>query len=161
MRSVELAKVAAAAEALRLRRLARRQAIRAAMGVAALLFGIAAFAELHLVAFEGLKLALAPWLAAAIVFVVDLVITGVLVMIALKSSPDRIEREALDIRRQSLAEARTALTVMSVVGQAAGFAASSSTRRALRGPKIDRFMLIADIASRVVPRLRRAVDRRR
>jgi hypothetical protein len=161
MRSVELARVAAAAEALRLRRLARRQAIRAVLGVTALLFAIAAFALLHLVAYDALILVVSPWLAALIVFAVDLLIAGTLATIAVNSTPDRIEREALEVRREALAEAKRALTVMAVVGEAAGLAVSSSTRRALRGPKLGRIMLLADIASRLAPRVRQVVNRRR
>ncbi len=160
MRSVELAKVAASAEALRLRRLARRQAIRAGLGVGALLFGLAAFLLLHLIAYDALRLIVAPWLAALIVFAVDLVIAGILATMAINSTPDRIEREALAVRRESLAEAKQALSVMALVGQAATFAISGSTRRALRGPKFGRIMLLADIASRVAPRVRQLVNRR-
>ncbi len=155
MRSVELAKVAAAAEALRLRRLARRQAIRAVVGITALLFGLAAFALLHVVGYDALCLILSPWLAALIVFAVDLVIAGVLAMMAINSTPDRIEREALELRRQSLASAKQALTVMGVLGEAAGFAVSARTRKALRGPKFGRIMLLADVASRLAPRFAR------
>lgn len=155
MRSVELAKIAAAAEALRLRRLARRQAIRVALGVVAALFGLAAFGLLHLAAYDGLVIVVHPWLAALIVFVVDLVIAGVLAMMAINSMPDRIEREALEVRRESLAEAKRALTVMSFLGSAAGLALSGGTRRALRGPKLGRLMLVADMASRVAPYLKR------
>lgn len=155
MRSVELAKIAAAAEALRLRRLARRQAIRGALGVAGLLFGLAAFALLHVLAYDALIFLVSPWLAALIVLVVDLVIAGVLATLAINSAPDRIEREALEVRRQALAEAKRALTPMAVLGEAASLAFSSGTRRALRGPKLGRVMLLADMASRIAPHLRR------
>lgn len=152
MRAVELAKVAAAAEALRLRRFARRQAIRAGVAAGAALFALAGFALLHLVGYEALRSVLAPWLAALIVFIVDLVIAGVLAAIALNSQPDRIEREALEVRQQSLAEAKKAVTVLAVVGEVTGFALSAGTRRALRGPKLGRILTIADIASRFVRR---------
>lgn len=152
MRSVELAKVAAAAEALRLRRLARRQAIRGIVGAVALLFGLAAFAWLHVIGYDALTNVVRPWLAALIVFVVDLGIAGVLVSVALNSHPDRIEQEALEVRRHSLAEAKRSLTGMAVVGELTGLAFSSRTRRTMRGPKFGRIMLLADIASRFTRR---------
>ena len=49
MRSVELAKVALASEGLRLRRMARRQALRVAYGAGAAVFGIAMLVVLHFV----------------------------------------------------------------------------------------------------------------
>ena len=60
MRAVELAKVAAAAEALRLRRLARRQAIRAGLGAGAAIFGIAVFVLLHVLAYDLLLAVVRP-----------------------------------------------------------------------------------------------------
>lgn len=146
MRGLELAKVAAAAEMLRLRRLARRQAIRAGLAVGALLFALAAFAMLNSVCYLALSLVVSPWLAAAIVFAVDLVVAGAVVAIAIRSTPGPIESEAVAIRRQALAEIEPTLNVVSLMQEAGGLALS--VRRALRGQKIDRLILLADAASR-------------
>lgn len=152
MRAVELAKVAAAAEALRLKRLARRQAIRAGFGVGALLFGLGAFALLHVLAYVALCLVVPPWASALIVLVVDLVIAGVLASVALNSAPDRIEREALAVRRESLIGARRAFTVMAVAGQLTGLAVRSKARSVTRKPGIGSALMVADIVSRFVKR---------
>ncbi len=152
MRAVELAKVAAAAEALRLRRLARRQAIRAGMGVGAALFGLAVFVLLHVLVYDALESFLRPWIAALILLAIDLVIAGVLVWMALNSAPDRIEQEALAVRRQSLAEARRALNTMAVVGEVTGLALGRGTRRAVRGSRAGKVGLLVDIASRIARR---------
>lgn len=152
MRAIELAKVAASAEALRLRRAVRRQSIRAGLGVGALLFGLAAFMVLHALAYIGLRALVAPWLAALIVLVVDLVIAGALAGAALNSTPDRIEREALAVRRESLASAKKALTVMTIAGELTGLALSRGTRRAVARSGVGRYMVLADIASRFIRR---------
>ena len=47
MRSVKLARVAAQAEVLRLRRFARRQSVRAVMGVVAVVFLLGVLIALH------------------------------------------------------------------------------------------------------------------
>ncbi len=148
MHALDLVKVAAAAEKLRLGRLARRQVIGAGLAVGALLFALAAFAMLNFVAYVALTLVVGPWLAALIVFAIDLVVAGALVTMAIRSTPGPIEIEALAIRRQALAEIEPALNAVSLVREAGGLALS--TRRALRGQKIDRMMLVADVASRVV-----------
>ncbi len=152
MRAVDLAKVAASAEALRLKRLARRQAIRAVYVVGGVLFALAAFALLHVLAYVALLGLVAPWLAALIVFIVDLVIAGVFASIALNSAPDRIEREALAVRRESLVGARKAFNVLSVAGELTGFALTSRVRREVGRPGLGRYLMLADIVSRVVRR---------
>ncbi len=152
MRAVELAKVAAAAEALRLRRLARRQALRVGFGAGAAVFGIAVFVLIHVLAYEGLAMMVWPWLAALILLVIDLVIAGLLASKALNSVPDRIEQEAMAVRRQSLAEAKRALTVMAVVGEVTGLAIGRGTRRAASGSRVGRAGMMIDIASRIMRR---------
>lgn len=152
MRAVEFAKVAAAAEALRLKRLARRQAIRAGIGVGAVVFGLAVFVLVHVLAYDGLSLLVRPWLAALILLVIDLVIAGILGSMALSSKPGRIEREALELRQQSLIEAKRAVTVMTVVGELTGLAIGQGTRRALARPRRSRAGMLLDIASRVARR---------
>lgn len=152
MRAIELAKVAAAAESLRLRRLARRQAIRAAMAVAAALFGFAAFAFIHVLLFIGLEHLVSPWLAAVIVVVIDAVIAGLLLTQALNSEPDRIELEAKEIRHEALRGARQATTVFSVGAELAGFAANRGARRALRSRGPARYLTLLDIGTRLLRR---------
>lgn len=154
MRSVELAKVAAAAEALRLRRLARRQGLRVGLGVGAAVFGIAVLAMLHVLILDGLEMVVAPWLAALILLAVDAVVAGLLGARALNSVPDHIEQEALAVRRKSLAAAKRALTVMAVVGEMTGFAIGQGTRRAIGRSRASRAGTMIDIASRIMRRRR-------
>lgn len=119
MRAVELAKVAASAEALRLRRMARRQAIHAAYWAAAGVFAIAVFILLHVVAYHLMVPSLTPTQASLVILVVDLVLAGVFAFLARRDVPDPVENEALLIRQQALAEMRSSLTLAAMAGSAA------------------------------------------
>lgn len=120
MRAVELAKVAASAEALRLRRLARRQALHAAFYAAAGVFGIAAFVVLHVVLYHLLARGLGPLGASVALLVLDLVVAGVFVYLATRRTPDEVEEEARYIRQQALAEMRRSLTPAALLAQFTG-----------------------------------------
>ena len=99
MRVLRLARIAAEAEVLRLRRIALRTGFRAAYGVLALVFVIAALALAHAAAWLALIKLVGPVSAALIVMGVDLLIAVIFGALAARSAPDRIEREALQIRR--------------------------------------------------------------
>ena len=118
MRAVELAKVAAAAEALRLRRIALRQGRRAAYGAGAAVFAIGVFVLLHVVAYHAMVPAVSPFVASLILFAVDLAAAGTLAYLALSNAPDLIEDEAKMIRQQAIAEMRRSLSVMALAGEA-------------------------------------------
>ena len=152
MRALELAKVAAAAEALRVKRYARRQGIRVGFAAGAALFGLAIFAMLHVLGIALLTLAVQPWVAALIVLVIDLVGGGVLGMMALSNKPDHIEIEAASVRRQSLAEARRAATSLATIGEVAGLAIGMTGRRKARNTRAGHAWMIADLASRFIRR---------
>ncbi len=120
MRTVDLAKIAASAEALRLRRIARRQGMRAAYGGGAAVFGIAVFVLLHVVAYNAMVPQLSPLIASLILLAFDLVVAAVLGYLALSNKPDAIEDEAKTIRQQAVVEMRRSVTTMSLVGEVAG-----------------------------------------
>ena len=119
MRTVELAKVAASAEALRLRRVAVRQGRRAAYGVGAAVFGIAVFVLLHVVAYNAMVPRLSPLVASLIILAVDLVVAAVLGYLAFSNKPDAVEDEAKMIRQQAIVELRKSMTVVALAGEAA------------------------------------------
>ena len=119
MRTVELAKVAASAEALRLRRVAVRQGRRAAYGVGAAVFGIAVFVLLHVVAYNAMVPAISPLFASLILLAVDLVVAAILGYLALSNKPDAVEEEAKMVRQQAIVELRKSATVMALAGEAA------------------------------------------
>lgn len=152
MRAVELAKVAAAAEALRLRRIARRQALRAAFGAGALVFAIAVFVLLHVVAYNLLLKALSPTVSSLILLAFDVVVAAVLGFLAMRNEPDQVEREALAVRRQAVIEMKRSITVMAVAGEIGALVFRRRAHSAAINPRRSRAWLIADIASRLMAR---------
>lgn len=149
MRTVELAKVAVAAEALRLRRIARQQAVRAAVGVAAGIFAISALATLHLVAWTAIRPYLSPLITALILLAFDIVVCGILAVMAIRGVPDPIEAEAKALRVQALEEMKRSLTVM---GMAAEVAGTVFRARARTGTRRGAASIAAHLASRLVGR---------
>lgn|SRR5487761_2091758 len=103
MRTLRLARIAAEAEGLRLRRLARRTAIRLAIGMVALVFLGCALAVFHVGVWFLLRIDMG-WqsqIAALSMAGFDLAIGLVLVVMAVQLSPGRVERDALDVRRRA------------------------------------------------------------
>jgi hypothetical protein len=145
MRGLSLARVAAQAELLRWRRLARRQAIRVALAVIGVLFLFACLAGLHVAAVMGLTHAnIQPAWCVLIVAGVDLLIALILLALASRDSPDRIEQEALEVRlnaQRQMVEA-TAWTTLAVplvrmlgTRKAYGIALAALTARYLAGSR--------------------------
>ena len=149
MRTVELAKVAAAAEALRLRRIARRQAIRAGLGAGAAVFAVAVLVLVHVLIWEILLRWLTPVQSTLVVLVLDVIIAGVCGFLAMRNQPDSVELEAKRIRQQALIEMRQSLTFMSLVAETAGVAMRSTARR---GRKRGTATVLAEMASRLIGR---------
>jgi hypothetical protein len=104
MRSVRLARVAAEAEGVRLRGFASRIATRVILGLIALLFVLGAIAFVHLAAWYWLRTGLDQTLpaAAGILGGVDLLVAIILGVLAMRSTPGRVEVEALDVRRKAI-----------------------------------------------------------
>ena len=119
MRTVELAKVAASAEALRLRRVAHRQGMRVAYGAGAAVFAIAVFVLLHVVAYNAMVPRLSPLVASLILLGVDLIVAAILGYLALSNKPDAVEDEAKMIRQQAVVELRKSMTAMALAGEVA------------------------------------------
>ena len=132
MRAVELAKVAASAEALRLRRMARRQGLRAAFGAVAAIFAVAVLVALHVVGWHLFAGYVTPVQASLILLVVDVVIMAVFGVLAMRDTPDAIEQEALAIRQQAVIDMKASLTMMGVIGGVAGIALRSTAQRGVR-----------------------------
>lgn len=149
MRTVELARVALAAEGLYLRRVARRQAWRGAFAIAAAIFGVLMLAVLHIVLFEVALLWLSPLLSAVAVLVLDLIITGILAALAIRGTPDAVESEAKLIRMQAMAELTRSLTSMGMAAELAGLMFRTGARRGVRRGAAT---VAAEIASRFIGR---------
>lgn len=119
MRTVELAKVAASAEALRLRRVAYRQGMRVAFGAGAAVFAIAVLVLLHVVAYNAMVSHVSPLIASLILLAVDLILAATLGYLAIRNKPDAVEDEAKMIRQQAIVELRKSMTAMALAGEAA------------------------------------------
>ena len=107
MRTLRLARIAAEAEGLRLRRRAQRTVVRVALGLIGLMFLGWALVFAHLAVWFWLRESVG-WTepgAAIVVAGADLIIAAVLVLLAARSSPGRVEREALHVRQKALASA--------------------------------------------------------
>ncbi len=146
MRSVELARAAAQAEALYLRRLAQRQAIRGAFGGVAALFGLAILVMVHVLIYVILIGYVSPPIAAVILLALDLVLAIVFAVLARRDEPGQIEQEAKLLRDQSLTELRSSLTLMSLAASATGLVVRRRTSKTMRG------RVLGALASRVLTR---------
>jgi hypothetical protein len=117
MRTFRLARVAAEAEGLRLRERMRRSATRAAFASVALGFLAGAVVFAHIAAWFWLRLAWEAQHAALIVAGADLVLAIFLALLAARSSPGRVELEALAVRRQAIDSAASTLAFSALATQ--------------------------------------------
>jgi membrane protein YdbS with pleckstrin-like domain len=117
MQPIRALRVAAEAEGLRLRSQAQRTAVRVAMGLIALVFLTAALVFLHLALWYVLRLALewSQYSSAAVVAAVDIILAVLLGMMAARSSPGQVEREALEVRQRAMTSFGSTLAVSTMV----------------------------------------------
>jgi len=101
MRTLRLVRIAAEAEAVRLREQARRTVVRAAIGMVAMGFLAAAVVFSHAAVWYGLRPYWTECDTALAMAAADLVIAVLLLWLAARWSPGPVEREALAVRRQA------------------------------------------------------------
>jgi hypothetical protein len=113
MNPVRLARIAAEAEGVRLRGLMTRLASRVIMGVIAFLFVFGAVVFAHIAAWLEIRadLDLTPLATAGILGGIDLLVAVILGLLASRSSPSRVEVDALDVRRRALQGISSTLSV--------------------------------------------------
>lgn len=133
MRAVNLAKVAAEAEVLRIQRMLKRQGIRAAFGLAAMIFAVGVLVLAHIAGWQVLRVHLQPIYATLILLGVDVLVTAIFGLLAARSSPGRDERDALAIRQRALQEARSSLALGALI-PIAGSLLRSRRETSQRGP---------------------------
>ena len=102
IRPLRLARIAAEAEGVRLRHRAQRTAVRAAFAMIALVFLAGAVAFVHVAGWFWLRQSWERQYAALILAGADLVLALLLALLAMRSSPDRAELEALAVRQRAL-----------------------------------------------------------
>jgi hypothetical protein len=116
MRGVQLARIAAEAELLRLRSLAKRQGTRVALAVVAAIFVLAAMIAGHVAGAMALTAHVAPVWATLIVGGIDLAIALALILLATRNTPSKVEREALEVRRIAQEQMKEAAALTMLVG---------------------------------------------
>jgi hypothetical protein len=132
MRTLRLARVAAQAERLRLRRLARRVAIRAGLAAVAGLFLVLALVGLHVALVVALARCMPAEHAALWVVGGDLAAALLVGVLAFRRSrPDSVERDAGVVRDQALAPLLDAVAIVRVLLRAEGLWARGSILLAL------------------------------
>ncbi len=104
MRPFRLARIAAEAEGVRLRGMATRFVTRAILAAVALFFVLGAIVFAHIAAWYGIRTGLdQSFLAAAgILGGGDLLAAVLLGVLASRSTPSRVELEALEVRRKAI-----------------------------------------------------------
>ena len=100
MRSINLLKIAAEAELLRLRTMMARQVRRGIFGAVAAVFGLAVLALAEVAGWLALLLKFQPIVSTLILLGINLAIAAVFGVLAARSSPGHTEQEALQVRRK-------------------------------------------------------------
>jgi hypothetical protein len=117
MRTLRLARIAAEAEGLRLRYSARRASIRAVLGLVALSFLLSALTFCQIAAWYWLRASWDRPAAALILAGAELVVAVILGLLAARSSPGRVEVEALAVRNRALESATSGLALSALAAQ--------------------------------------------
>jgi cobalamin biosynthesis protein CobD/CbiB len=115
MRAVSLLRVAAEAELLRLRHMLKRQGVRAAYGAIAAVFTLGVLVLINVTAWQALRWYVQPIYATLILLGVNAVIAALFALLAARSSPGHVEREATRIRQHALHEARGSVALTALV----------------------------------------------
>jgi hypothetical protein len=117
MRPFRLARIAAEAEGVRLRGMMARIVTRAIFAVIALFFILGAMTFGHIAAWYEIRIALnQSYLATAgILGGADLLLAIILLFLASRSTPSRVEIEARDVRRKALQGIGSALSLTQLV----------------------------------------------
>ena len=117
MRTLRLARIAAEAEGLRLRYSARRASVRAVLGLTALSFLFSALIFCQIAAWYWLR---AYWdrpATALILAGAELLLAMILALLAARSSPGRVEVDALAVRNRALESATSGLALSALAAQ--------------------------------------------
>ena len=117
MRTLRLARIAVEAEGLRLRHGARRTAVRAVLALIALGFLLGAVVFLQVAAWYWLRQSWDLPAAALILAGIELVLAGLLGLLATRSTPGRLEVEALAVRNRALEAASSSLAFSALATQ--------------------------------------------
>jgi hypothetical protein len=116
MRTLRLARIAAEAEGLRLRAMARRRLNQVILGAVACLFALCALAIAHFAGWLALVTVVRPLYAALVLLGIDVVIAAVVGLLAGRSSPSRAELDAMLVRDQAKQQLAVATATAAAIG---------------------------------------------
>jgi hypothetical protein len=119
MRPVNMAKIAAEAEIIRLQAMLKRQGIRAAFGALAAIFALAALVLLNILIWQLLRLYMQPIYATLILLVINLAIAAAFGVLAMRSTPSQTEQDALEVRQRAVRELQGSLALSALLPVAA------------------------------------------
>ena len=111
MRTLELGKIAAQAEKIRLQQLAWRQTRRIIYLAVAAIFAMGAIGMAHVLLWNVLSLKLGSVWASAILLGIDIIVAGGCGLVAARSRPTQTETAAINIRQEALRQARETLLI--------------------------------------------------
>jgi hypothetical protein len=117
MRTLRLARIAAEAEGLRLRYSARRASVRVVLGLVALSCLLSALIFCQIAAWYWLRASWDRPTVALILAGAELVLAVILALVAARSSPGRVELEALAVRNRALESATSGLALSALAAQ--------------------------------------------
>jgi len=118
LKPLRLARIAAEAEGVRLRHVAQRTVTRIIVGVIALIFLMAALGFFHVAFWFWMRRTFESSAASLIIAGGDLLIAVIFGLLAARSSPGRLETEALEVRRRALENATSSLAYSTLAAQA-------------------------------------------
>jgi|SRR3954453_22127498 len=133
MRPVRLVRIATDAEILRWQAFGGRLVTRIVFALVAVIFVIGALAIAHVAAWYALRIdaGLQFYWCALILGGIDLIMAIILLLMASRSTPSRVEREALEVRQRAIAGLTTTLSLAQLALPLLGVA-NSARRRAFR-----------------------------
>jgi|SRR5579863_5031147 len=129
MRTLRLARIAVEAEGLRLRHRTRRAVVRGMLMVLALGFLVGAAVFCHVAAWFCLRFYWQQPGSALILAGADLVLAAFLALLAARSSPGRVEVEALAVRQRAVDSITGTLALSALAGQILRIAADFFRRQ--------------------------------
>ena len=115
MRAVNMAKIAAEAEILRLQAMLKRQGIRAAFGLLAAVFALGVLVLLNILVWQLLCLYMQPIYATLVLLAINLAIAVAFGVLAVRSKPSRTEQEAREVRQRAIRELQSSLALSALV----------------------------------------------
>ena len=115
-RTFQLARVAAEAEVLRLRTMAKRYATRVVLAILAAVFLIATLVCAETAVAMAISRTLGPVSATLVVMGGNLLIAVIFLAIAASSKPSSVEREALQVRKTAQAQITQTMALTALIG---------------------------------------------